>query len=128
MEKERIKRYLRSREVDEDHVEEIANLISEYEFYFEKKESGLSDVIKCIEVNKLASKSRCHVIVNKRAFMYTYLKTMHPGYSLLTIGSFFGNKDHATVLNGLRRHKNMIETKDKKYKEDTYKLSKQFTI
>lgn len=67
-----------------------------------------------IEKSDLLSKSRKRLLVELRHMLFSYIKK-NTTYSLAHIGSFFGDRDHATVLHGLKSHNNKLDTKDKMY-------------
>lgn len=52
----------------------------------------------------ITSKSRVRKLVYARAVFYTIVKSLHPKLSLTAIGNLV-NRDHATVLFGLRKAK-----------------------
>ena len=75
----------------------------------DNKQEVLTKLRAYIEKNSLGTKSRKREeFVYPRAYLYAYLKTTLD-LSTVRIGMFF-NKDHATVLNGLKIYK--------KYKAD----------
>ena len=63
-----------------------------------------------LTVKQVMSKSRKTEFVEARWLAYRILYPM--GYSLISIGRIF-NRDHGTVLNGLRKMQDMIDTKNK---------------
>ena len=60
---------------------------------------------------KLKSKSRKHEIVLARFVCYKLLR-QYTKLSLLQIGNTF-NRDHTTIMHGLRALQDMLDTKDK---------------
>ncbi len=62
---------------------------------------------------ELLSKSQKRRLVNIRAICYAYLYNSTT-LTLQTIGRKF-NRDHTTVLNGLSKHQNWIDTDDRDY-------------
>jgi chromosomal replication initiation ATPase DnaA len=63
-----------------------------------------------IEAYDLTSKCRDRGLIYKRAYLYHELRTS--GFSLSQIGEIFG-KHHATIIHGLRTHKNLTGTATK---------------
>ena len=64
-----------------------------------------------ITVAQMVSKSRKTEFVEARWLAYRILYPM--GFSLISIGRIF-NRDHGTVLNGLKKMQDMIDTKNKR--------------
>ena len=64
----------------------------------------------------LRSKSRTKKLVYARYICFNYLLES-TNQSLTLIGDKFNRSSHSTVINGLKAHKNLIETKDKIYLE-----------
>lgn len=71
----------------------------------------LKNVLSYSEIDKelLFSKTRKREIVKYRQLCHYYAEELTIA-SLSTIGSYFGNKDHATVLNSINSVSNYIET------------------
>ena len=78
-----------------------------------KQHMEISNIESIIEMFDLRSKDRYRPKVMRRAYLYHCLKQCN--YTSSYIGILF-NKDHATVLHGLRVHQEMIYIKDKLYK------------
>lgn len=81
----------------------------------------ISNLETLIEMFDLRSKERHIPKVFRRAYLYHVLNQRD--YTLHHIGKIF-QKDHATVLNGLRKHEKYTITKDKLYKMYCDELSK----
>ena len=90
--------------------------------YETETESKVNEIIQELQLN---SKSRKRENVSKRAFLYNELKTECEGMSLSTIGKMF-NRDHATVINGLKTHDYMTSSGDKIYRKETEKIREYF--
>ena len=75
-----------------------------------------------IEAYDLTSKCRDRGLIYKRAYLYNELRTS--GFSLSQIGEIFG-KHHATIIHGLRTHKDLTGYGDEDYKHETYQLKEQ---
>ena len=69
-----------------------------------------------IKEHGLKEKNRSRHIIYKRYYLYNELRNF--GFSLSDIGRYF-NKNHATVLHGLRVHKDLITYNDKYYLAET---------
>jgi len=78
------------------------------------KESAdfMSNVYDIIEKYKLTRNDRHHAIIYKRYYLYHQLHMAK--LSLSHIGLLF-NKDHATVINGLKKHKLYTKSNDAVY-------------
>ena len=77
----------------------------------------MEDLIKeVIEKDGLASRERFSPLINKRMYMYTIMRKH--GMSLQKIGSFF-NRDHCTIIHGIKRYKDLTKSKDAMLKVDT---------
>ena len=75
-----------------------------------------------IEKYDLTNKCRDRSLIYKRAFLYNELRTS--GFSLTQIGEIFG-KHHATIIHGLRTHKDLTGYQDEQYKLETNQLKEQ---
>ena len=75
-----------------------------------------------IEKYDLTNKCRDRSLIYKRAFLYNELRTS--GFSLTQIGEIFG-KHHATIIHGLRTHKDLTGYQDEQYKHETIQLKEQ---
>lgn len=123
--KSRIRRYLASLELEIS--EHIVDLIFNYEDYVEDVDTDLDAIRLYAEEEGLNTKSRYPDKVNKRAYLYTYIKKSGHRLTLEAIGKIF-NRDHASVMHGLKKHIDMTDTKDPSYAESIAKLSKRFVI
>ena len=63
-----------------------------------------------IEKDALASQSQRQVHVHKRHYLF-YLLKERVGMTLEAIGELF-NRDHATVIHGIKTYKTRVEMKD----------------
>lgn len=75
-----------------------------------------------VEAYDLRNKRRDRGLIYKRYFLYNELRTS--GFSLSQIGEIFG-KHHATIIHGLRTHKDLTGYGDEDYKHETYQLKEQ---
>jgi hypothetical protein len=75
-----------------------------------------------IEKYDLTNKCRDRGLIYKRAFLYNELRTS--GFSLTQIGEIFG-KHHATIIHGLRTHKDLMGYRDEEYRNETIQLKEQ---
>lgn len=60
----------------------------------------------------IVSTCRKRIVVYARYVFIRIMKNAFPKISLQHLGSYLGDKDHATVLNALRNHENLMQTKD----------------
>jgi hypothetical protein len=79
----------------------------------------LTSIHELIEKYGLLDKSRRRDVLFKRYYLYNELRTC--GLSLSEIGSVF-NKNHATILHGLRVHKDLTSYRDTDYLAETCAL------
>jgi chromosomal replication initiation ATPase DnaA len=73
----------------------------------------ISAVREIIEIERINTKNRSHHKVHKRFFLMWYLRE-NTEMSLDAIGGLF-NKDHATVLHGIKKHYEFTEYNDSVY-------------
>jgi len=77
----------------------------------------MEDLIKqVIQKDGLDSKERFSPLINKRMYMYTIMRKH--GMNFQKIGSFF-NRDHATIIHGIKRYKDLTKSNDVMLKVDT---------
>ncbi len=76
----------------------------------------MEEIIKYIEDNKLNSKDRYRHIVYKRFYLSNLLR--NNGLTLQEIGKIF-KKDHATIMYGIKIHKDFMSINDSIYIEHT---------
>ena len=77
----------------------------------------MEDLIKSIiKKDGLAKKCRTVDVVNKRIYLFNFLR--NNGYTFNVIGNLF-NLDHTTVMHGIKRYKELSETKDAMLQVDT---------
>ena len=77
----------------------------------------MEDLIKdIIKKDELTRKCRLPHMVNKRIFLFNFLR--NNGYGFKEIGNLF-NLDHTTVMHGIKRYKELSETKDAMLQVDT---------
>ena len=79
----------------------------------------LTSIHELIEKYGLLNKSRRRDVLFKRYYLYNELRTC--GLSLSEIGRVF-NKNHATILHGLRVHKDLTSYRDVDYVAETCAL------
>jgi hypothetical protein len=79
----------------------------------------LTSIHELIEKYGLLDKSRRRDVLFKRYYLYNELRTC--GLSLSEIGRVF-NKNHATILHGLRVHKDLTSYRDVDYVAETCAL------
>jgi len=82
-------------------------------------------VRECFGIDKsvLQSKTRKRTVVDARAMISAKAKEIFDKeISLAKIGFFLGNKNHATVLNGIKKHYNLC-LKDKDYNRRFFEFS-----
>lgn len=97
-----------SREVSIDYIQKLVT-----EFY------GLS-------VDQLKSKTRKREIVQARQISMYYAKNMTKA-SLKSIGTYFGGRDHSTVIHACQTVNDLMDT-DKKFKNDVEEIGKRIKI
>ena len=97
-----------SREVSIDYIQKLVT-----EFY------GLS-------VDQLKSKTRKREIVQARQISMYYAKSMTKA-SLKSIGTYFGGRDHSTVIHACQTVNDLMDT-DKKFKNDVEEIGKRIKI
>jgi hypothetical protein len=76
----------------------------------------IDKILEFIEKDGLTKNKRDRHLVDKRSFMYNALRT--EGYTLQKIGEIFG-KNHATILNGIKKHKLFTKHNDYNYDKNT---------
>jgi hypothetical protein len=64
---------------------------------------NIEKIQELIQIDNLSSKDRYRDLIYKRSYLYSLLR--EDGWNLARIGKLF-NRDHATVLNGLKIHDN----------------------
>jgi hypothetical protein len=78
----------------------------------------MEEIIKYIEDNNLKQKSRYRNIIYPRYYLYNKLREQ--GHTYAFIAELF-NKDHCTILHGIKVHKDFTKLKDKIYFQMTEK-------
>jgi hypothetical protein len=78
----------------------------------ETSKDFIQNVLEVVERHDLKKVSRKQEIIYPRYYIYSLLRDAK--YSLSAIGRIFG-KDHATVLHGIKMHKQYTRNKDKVY-------------
>lgn len=78
----------------------------------------MEEIIQYIEENKLNSKDRYRHIVYKRFYLSNLLR--NNGLTLQEIGKIF-KKDHATIMYGIKIHKDFMSINDSIYIQHTEK-------
>ena len=74
----------------------------------------MTDIIQYIEDNDLKARHRYRHYTYKRFYLYNLLR--EEGLTLYEIAAMF-NRDHASVIHGLKTHNDLISIKDKIYLE-----------
>lgn len=77
-----------------------------------KKRYNISNLDQIIEMFDLRKSDRHQPFLYRRYYLYYILHKN--GYSMIHIGKIF-NKDHSSIIHGIKVHKNMIQIKDKYY-------------
>ena len=81
---------------------------------FKLRNKNIQSIVEeIIEVEDMTFKNRTSPKAHQRYFLMNYLRE-NTTLSLVTIGKMFG-KNHATVINGIMRHNQFMEYKDKFY-------------
>jgi IS30 family transposase len=80
------------------------------------KMNRIDKILELIEKDGLVSKNRHRHLIDKRSYLYNALR--QEGYSLLEIGDLF-NKNHATIINGIKKHEFYTKVKDYSYDKNT---------
>jgi len=86
------------------------------------EEEYYNKVIDLIEKHQLIKKDRKAAKIYKRCYIYHYLYSK--GMTLEDIGKTF-NRNHATVMNGLKVYRHMIETNNKAFEFSVIKIAKE---
>tara|TARA_R110002124_G_scaffold101773_1_gene249573 strand:- start:57 stop:428 length:372 start_codon:yes stop_codon:yes gene_type:complete len=77
----------------------------------------MEDLIKqVIEKDGLNSRERYSPLIHRRMYMYTIMRKH--GMNFQKIGSFF-NRNHATIIHGIQRYKDLTKSNDAMLKVDT---------
>ena len=121
----RIRRYMKS--IHDTDVEWIVPIIHGYKNYREMEDTSLENVVDYIIENDLGGGGNKREYVHKRAYMYTYIIDKF-NLSQSATGSLFKGRDHATVIHGLKLHRDMTETRDKQYALNTAELREIFIL
>lgn len=91
-----------SKEKDKHEQESIINLIMR------------SCELTKIPFGKLISVSRVRDYVEVRHVLMYIIFNRYPGMTLKKIGSYFGNRDHSSVIHAVDKVTNMLEIRDKR--------------
>jgi hypothetical protein len=75
-------------------------------------ENKIERVMQVIERDGLITKSRYRTFLDRRSYLYAMLNKN--GMSLVEIGRLF-NKNHATIINGIKKHHAYTRFKDELY-------------
>ena len=86
-------------------------------------DNNLEDIVRIIEKYDLMSKKRDRHLIYQRAFVYNFL--YNKKFTLMQIARIF-NKNNATVLNGLKVYKSMVDTNDATFQESIIDIGKEF--
>ena len=79
-----------------------------------------------IEVDQMKAKTRKRAIVQARQIAMYFSKEM-TRHSLKTIGSYFGGRDHSTVIHALQTVNDLIST-DKYFKQNVVEIRKRISM
>lgn len=79
-----------------------------------------------IPVEHVKSKTRKREVVQARQISMYFAKDLTKA-SLKNIGSYFGNRDHSTVIHACQTVNDLMET-DKRFRADVEELSKRIKI
>lgn len=104
----------------------LVRLIKEYNEWMYEPVTGTLDVENYISKCELRKRDNHPHCVSRRNYLYKYLRTKH-GMTFKAIGKMF-NRNHATVMWGIKSHNQWTETKDKTYLHYTDQLRKIFVI
>lgn len=72
----------------------------------------MTEILKYIEENNLTTRHRYRHFSYKRFYLYNLLR--NEGFTLYEIAAMF-KRDHASVIHGIKTHKDLMATKDKIY-------------
>ena len=72
----------------------------------------MEEILKYIEDNNLKARHRYRKYSYKRFYLYNLLR--NEGFTLYDIANMF-DRDHASVIYGIKTHKDLISVKDKLY-------------
>ena len=72
----------------------------------------MTEILKYIEDNNLATRHRYRHFSYKRFYLYNLLR--NEGLTLYDIADIF-KRNHTTVMHGIKTHKDLMATKDKIY-------------
>jgi hypothetical protein len=72
----------------------------------------MEEILKYIEDNNLKARHRYRKYSYKRFYLYNLLR--NEGFTLYDIAAMF-NRDHVSVIYGIKTHKDLISVKDKLY-------------
>ena len=107
-----------------DIKKELVNLMSGYAINYEQQNKKLgfnldylnkASIIFGVSVDKILSKNRARRIVWIRYILYNYLKSTG-SMTLTEVGKVF-NRDHATVIHGLKKHSDFLVWNDLEFIE-----------
>ena len=91
----------------------------------ELKSDFIQNVVEVVNKYDLKRKCRKHEVLYPRYYIYSLLRNAN--YSLSAIGRIF-DKDHASVLHGIRMHQNFSELNDKLYIELTERVREEIVV
>ena len=101
---------------------------TEYVFFHAGVSSGskedfiLKKIKEIIEIYDLKAKNRKREFIYKRFYLFNFLSNSNLKINYTQIGKLF-NKDHATVLNGLKQHNDLMQFNDDVYLEHTKEIA-----
>jgi len=72
----------------------------------------MTEILKYIQENNLATRDRYRHYTYKRFYLYNLLR--NEGHTLYEIADMF-NRDHASIIHGIKTHRDLMATNDKIY-------------
>ena len=87
-----------------------------------KEDFILKKVKEIIKVYDLKGKNRKREFIYKRFYLFNFLSNSNLKINYTQIGKLF-DKDHATVLNGLKQHNDLMQFNDDVYLEHTKEIA-----
>jgi hypothetical protein len=90
-----------------------------------KMSDFLNSIMLLIEEDGLNTPSRSPKLNHKRYYLFN--KMRERGLSLQKIGEYF-NRNHSTIIHGIKMHKIFLVTRDKIYLKDTEEYDNLFQI
>ena len=76
------------------------------------KMNRIDKILELIEKDGLVTKNRHRHLIDKRSYMFNALR--EEGFTFQKIGELF-ERNHATIINGIKKHKHLTKHKDYDY-------------